>query len=317
MQHESLSPEALSNWVCPMCMSKQPKGDRSKCLARPSTPTSQAEISFNETRRKVHNTAPLLTDTDEYIRRSELRDILREEMSLIIKTHNAQLKSTFDSFAEKITNLHTSVEFMSDKFDRLSECFQYQQHEIEALKKENTALRTEVNSLSNKMHQLDQMSRAATLEIQCLPELKSENVVQIVKQLGRVVKCVINDQDIHYCSRVAKLNPNSSRPRTIIAKFSSPRIRDSVLSAVHQYNKDNSQDKLNTTDFGFDHAKKSPVFVVENLSHENKQLHAAARQRGRDLKYKFVWVRAGRVYMRKSETSNAIFIRDSSMLDKL
>ncbi|XP_063838184.1 uncharacterized protein LOC135087316 [Ostrinia nubilalis] len=321
IHRDNLSPDAISKWQCPMCMSKQRKGDNSARLARPSTPTSQAEISFmNVTRRAAASkpvTAAAPNQNDDFIRRSDLRELLREEMSNILKSHNAELTSTLSKFSEKISNLSTSVEFMSEKFDRITEEFQQQKQEITTLKNENAGLRTEVDNLNSKLQLIDQLSRASSLELQCVPEKKAENVVQIIKQLGRVVNCPINDHDIHYCSRVAKLNPNSTRPRTIIAKFSSPRMRDSVLSAVVRHNRQHSQDKLNTTDFGFDPEKKSPVFVIESLSHENKQLHAAARQRARELKYKFVWIRAGRIFMRKNESSEAIFIRNSSVLDKL
>lgn len=275
LQQDSLSPDAISKWLCPLCMCKQPKGDNSACFARPSTPTSQAEISFNVTRRKAPNKpdSVTITQTDDYVRRTELREILREEMLRLTQNHNAILQSTLNAFSEKISVMNTSIEFMSEKFDKIAEGFNQQQQEIQTLKKENASLRTEIENLSSKVHQLDQLSRASTLEIQCVPETKSENVLQIVKQLGRVVNCTINDHDIHYCSRVAKLNPKSSRPRTIIAKFSSPRIRDTVLSAVIRYNREHSQNKLNTADFGFDPEKKSPVFVLESLSQENRQLH--------------------------------------------
>ncbi|CAG9790212.1 unnamed protein product [Diatraea saccharalis] len=49
-----LPQDALLNWVCPTCMIKQPKGNNSESVARPSTPTTMAEISFNSvTRRKA------------------------------------------------------------------------------------------------------------------------------------------------------------------------------------------------------------------------------------------------------------------------
>ncbi|XP_028165096.1 uncharacterized protein LOC114356174 [Ostrinia furnacalis] len=316
---QGLTPDATTKWLCPLCMSKQPKVDNSAHPARPSTPTAQAEISFNVTRRKAPGKSELSvpTNKDDYIRRSELRELLREEMLNLMKTNNAELRSTLSTFSERITNLNTSIEFMSDKFDKMTEGLQQQQQEIITLKKENACLRTEVNSLSGKLQQLDQLSRASTLEIQCVPDKKTENVLQIVKQLGRTVNCTINDQDIHYCSRIAKINPNSTRPRSIIAKLSSPRLRDTVLSAVSRYNKENPQNKLSTADFGFNPENKTPVFVLESLSYENKQLHAAARQRGKELNFKFVWVRAGRIYMRKNETSEAIFIRNASALDKI
>lgn len=315
-----LSSDALSNWICPTCMIKQPKGYNSESTARPSTPTSTAEISFNNVNRRK---APLKIDTNvsniscDYVHRSELRELLREEISNILKSCTSELTVGVKTLNEQISNLKSSVEFMSEKFDKISEEFKHQQQQFLEIKKENDVLRNEMNTLNNKFNQLDQLSRASSLEIQCLPERKLENVVNIVKQLEQTIKHKLDDQDIQYCSRVAKLDPTSTRPRTIVVKLSSPRLRDTVMSAVSRYNKTNKENKLNSADFGFGTEDKKPVFVVENLSAENKQLHAAARKRGKDLKYKFTWIRSGRVYMRKSDTSEAILIRNHDTLEKL
>jgi archaellum component FlaC len=319
---EDITSIVITNWFCPLCMMKQPKGDNSECLARPSTPTTLAECSFNVTRRKTHNKLDIAAannrvNTREFIRRSDLHDLLKEEMKNVLNSINLEMRANFNKFAEQFDSFKTSIEYMSDKFDKISDDVSRQQQELTSIKKENSTLRAEVNTLTNKVNLLDQLSRSSALEIQCVPEKKGENVLQLVKQLGRAVKCNITDQDISYCSRVAKINPSSARPRTIIAKFNLPRTRDNVLSAVTRHNKENPQDKLNTHDMGFNGEKKSPVFVIENLSHENKQLHAAARQRCKELNYRFVWVRGGRVFVRKNETSEAVFIRDTSILDRL
>lgn len=315
-----LHPGAFLEWICPMCMSKQPKGNNSELAARPSTPTSMAEISFNNvTRRKA--LLKLDTNTDnienDYVCRSELREILREEIANALKSFTTKMTDGINAINGQLSSFKCSMDFMSERFDKISDEFKIQQQKMVALKKENDALRCEITTLNSKMNQLDQLSRASSLEIQCVPERKAENVVKIVKQLGNAVNYAVNDHDILYCSRVAKLDPTSLRPRTIVVKFSSPRIRDSVLSAVGRHNKENKGSKLNTHDFGFSTEEKKPVFVLENLSAENKQLHAAARKRGKELKYKFTWIRAGRIYMRKSETSDAIYIRNLETLEKL
>lgn len=318
---ESIDTAALAQWSCPLCMSKQPRGDNSETSIRPSTPTTLAEASFNVTRRKMPSkletpmpsvNAELLSS--DYVPRTELRALIRDEMLNVV---NTQIKNSLNTINEQIGAFRNFMDFISDKFDKFTEDFNRQSQELSSLRKENTVLRNELDSLKNKVGQLDQLSRASCLEIQCVPEKKTENVVNIVKALGRTINYNINDHDIQYCSRVAKMNPNSPRPRTIIAKFTSPRIRDCVLSAVSDYNKKHSRDKLNTHNLGFVSEDKSPVFVIENLSPENKQLHATARKRGKELNYKFIWVRAGRIYMRKSETSATIVIRNNDTLENL
>ncbi|XP_075990333.1 uncharacterized protein LOC142985985 [Anticarsia gemmatalis] len=186
----------------------------------------------------------------------------------------------------------------------------------EHLKKENESLRIELNILSSRVRTMDQLSRSSNLELQCVPEHKSENLLNTVKQLGRVVNCPINDSDILYCSRVAKNNPKSSRPRTILVKLITPRLRDSLLASTIMYNKDHPKEKLNSSSLGIDD-KKSAIYVSENLTMENKSLHAAARLRAKQLNYKYVWVRGGRIYVRKGPEFESVYIRNSDTLNKL
>ncbi|KAJ8729003.1 hypothetical protein PYW07_006699 [Mythimna separata] len=129
---------------------------------------------------------------------------------------------------------------------------------------------------------MDQLSRSTNIEIQYVPEHRAENVVSIIRQLGQVVKCPVNDGDISYCSRGAQSNPQSTRPRTNLVKFNTPRTRDSLLAATIQYNKNHPKEKLDTEALGLDD-EKIAIFVMENLTKEIKNIHAAARHRGKEL----------------------------------
>ncbi|CAH2090658.1 unnamed protein product [Euphydryas editha] len=60
-----------------------------------------------------------------------------------------------------------------------------------------------------------------------------------------------------------------------------------------------------------------PVFIQEHLSPQNKALHAAVRIRAKEKGYKYVWVRSGKIFVRKSEDSGYLFIRNMVDLNKL
>ncbi|KOB69881.1 Uncharacterized protein OBRU01_16096 [Operophtera brumata] len=91
----------------------------------------------------------------------------------------------------------------------------------------------------------------------------------------------------------------SDKPRAVTVKLRSPLQRDGVLAAVFKHNKENKEEKLNTHHLGIGGTRK-PVFVSEHLTPANKSLHAAARKRAKDMSYKFVWTRNGRVYLKKN-----------------
>lgn len=323
-----ISPEEGNNflnanqkWICLSCSSKQPKG---KDPVRPSTPTNLAERTFNVTRRKFNNKPESLqayiNDMPDSVSRSDMQAMIRDEMRLVMDEYMEKFRNTLNveirELRDQITSFKDSLSFLSAQYDSINSDMVLQNSTIKLLKTENQQLRSEVNVLSNRVRQMDQLSRSANLELQCVPEHKAENVLSIVKQLGQVVKCPINDSDISYCSRVAKSNPKSSRPRTILVKFNTPRTRDSLLAATIQHNKLHPDEKLNTSILGLDD-KKIALFVTENLTVENKNLHAAARLRAKELNYKFVWVRGGRVYMRKSVDAETVFIRNMDSINNL
>ncbi|CAH2088114.1 unnamed protein product [Euphydryas editha] len=141
---------------------------------------------------------------------------------------------------------------------------------IRSLRSETETLRANNISLLKRLAQMDQQFRSSNIEIQCVPENKQENLINTMVQLGRVIKCPIDEAKIHYCARLAKMNGSSPRPRSILVKFNSSRLRDEFLAASSRFNKNNADDKLNTSHLGIGGAKKSPIYVVEHLSPEKQ-----------------------------------------------
>lgn len=289
-----------SNWTCPRCLSKQPKNDNTNIPARPSTPTGQADFTFNSvTRRKAQTrpeTSKSISSPSDYVSREEIREIIRDEVRNALRDSVSELTRTFNTnlsdLREQLGSFGDSLNFLSDQFDGLKNEVTKCSLETNELMKENNKLRLEVDNLTNRLNIMDQMSRASNLEIQCVPESRSENVFSIVKQLCSVVKYPVTENEIAFCSRIAKKNVNSARPRAILVKFTTPRSRDCLLAAVIKYNKENAQEKLCSSNLGMG-GKNIPIYVVENLTPENKSLHAAARLRAKELNYKYVWVRGG------------------------
>ncbi|CAH2096312.1 unnamed protein product [Euphydryas editha] len=163
---------------------------------------------------------------------------------------------------------------------------------------------------------MEQCMRESNLEIQGVPEFKSENVVSVVKQVAKVVSAKLHDEDILSCTRVAAMNKKGQRPRAIVVKLKSSRCRDEVYSAVRRFNKAHLNEKLNSSHLGIA-GEKTNVYVCEHLSPANKALHAAARIKSRELGYKFIWVRNGHIFVRKDENSRFIHIKNQQTVSSL
>ncbi|GBP22314.1 hypothetical protein EVAR_22600_1 [Eumeta japonica] len=88
------------------------------------------------------------------------------------------------------------------------------------------------------------------------------------------------------------MNTWPDRPRNILVTLASPRLRDFVLSATLLFNKAHCKDMFNSKHVDFA-GESRRIYIMEHLSHECKQLQAAARKHARENNYKYVWVWTG------------------------
>lgn len=300
-----MSLEMKSLWTCDACRCKQPrKGDHSNTPVR-NTPVEMEFVTQRVKSRTTTCSCLSATNVREIIR-DELRNILTNDLCPKIQ----ELKNTVASFEVALTSINYDIEKLKSEQST-------QSVQLNNLIKENENLRAANQTVTNRLMQLEQHTRAANIEIQCVPEHRQENLINTVQQLGKIIKCPVAEENIHFCARLAKMNAKSPRPRSILVKFSSPRLRDEFLAATIKYNKNNSTDKLNTSHLGIANTKKTPIYVVENLTPEGKLLHAAARRKAKELGFRFVWVRDGKIFVRKSEGSNYVYIRNHDTVSNL
>lgn len=237
----------------------------------------------------------------ESMRLSITKDIKREFNTQIEKL-KAEFSATTDFLAEQQNDLRTDLNKANST--------------IKELQAEKGKLQSDLAQIKQKLTVLDKTSRSCNLEIHSVPEKKSENLLNLMKEMCEVLKIPIALTDIKAIRRVAKLNPSSSRPRNIIVTLPSERHRDEIISAVRRYNKENRKCPLNSSHIGVP-GESCQLYVSEHLSFECKELHAATRQWAKTNGYKFVWVRYGRIYIRKNEESPAILVKETSALSRL
>lgn len=292
-------------WVCPGCQIKLPRGDNSKTPVRREPPQEdntdypKENITLRHKPKPTSNTGPSM-DMDVNLQRL-IQATIRAELSPI----KVQLSA-----------LQESVDYVSKQYDDIIKTTNALVDDYKNLKTECAQLRTTVTTLSDRLNVMEQHQRDTNIEIQGAPQHKNENVVQIVKKIADVITLKINDTDILNCTRVASINKDSKRPRAIVVKLRSTRCRDEFYSAVTRYNKSNPNNKLCSSLLGLS-GHNAPIYVSEHLSPSNKALHAATRARAKELSYKFVWVRNGRIFMRKNETSPFIHVRNEQSLHSI
>ncbi|KAL4719885.1 hypothetical protein ACJJTC_004100 [Scirpophaga incertulas] len=275
-----------------------------------NTDGSTEEVSNVTLRTKLKTTCTCIS-------RDDIREIMRSELQIANERLNETNKVQLQEMRELIRDFQESMNFFNKEFHDFKKEYTAQKALVESIKKENEQLKLSNAEMHTKLTMLDQQMRAANLEIHCVPENKHENLTSIVHQLGKAINCLPGVSDIQHCSRVAKIDPKNTRPRNILVKFSNQKRRDDFIKSVIEFNKKKkSEDRLNTSHLGMA-GDKTAIFVSEHLSLENKQLHASARIRAKELGYKYVWVRNGKIFIRKSEETSHICVRNLDTLKKM
>ncbi|XP_026313789.1 uncharacterized protein LOC113225356 [Hyposmocoma kahamanoa] len=190
---------------------------------------------------------------------------LASEMSVTIKS---LISSEMKALKTEITEVKESLSFINKEYEEFRQQHQSAIGTIEMLQSENLEMKSTIASLSTRVNHLEQQARTCNIEIQCVPEKKNENLLTIVDSISKAVGCKINPEDIHKCTRIAKLDPTGSRPRSIVVQLSSPRVRDEFLAAAVKYNRSKirKEEKLNTSDIGITGEKK-PIFIACNRTY--------------------------------------------------
>uniref|UniRef100_A0A2A4IU35 FP protein C-terminal domain-containing protein n=1 Tax=Heliothis virescens TaxID=7102 RepID=A0A2A4IU35_HELVI len=306
--------EEYCKWKCSACTNIPPKQAK-----KDNTPMKNVSTTRGNKRLKLHSPPELRSVTAEEVR-SIVEDVVQAQYATAIQEFKATitdfLNSELKSIKKDLQELKESFTFHTKQFDDMQAEHVTTKNTVKYLSTENEQLKNTIADLGEKLNYLEQQARSNNVELQCLPEHKQENLYTVTKQLGSVVGCDLKDTDILHATRIAKLNTSNPRPRSVVVQFVSSRIRDQLLAAVINYNKKHKDDKLNSSDLGMS-GNRTPVYVVEHLSATNKSLHAATRIKARERGYKYVWVRSGKIYVRRDDDTDHIHIKNIETLSKL
>ncbi|CAG4982136.1 unnamed protein product [Colias eurytheme] len=305
-------------WICPICVSQTPKTKNND-----NTPVRfNPNITVRGNKRQALQSPPGTSTTmAEDSVRAIIQEVIGNQFDTLIGKFTAAMKdilnSELKSMREEIKDIRDSVSFMSLQYEDILKDRKEDQAIIKKLQEQNDVLSATLKDVSSRLNNLEQQARANNIELQCVPQKKNENLIEIVKEIGKVINSDVKEEEISHCTRVMKSNNSSKRPKSIIVQFSTSKRRDSFLAASINFNRSKSiTEKLNTSYLGLDDVK-SPIYITEHLSPSNKALHAATRIKAKEKGYKHVWVRSGRIYVRKTDFTDYILIRDIDSLNKI
>lgn len=212
--------------------------------------------------------------------------------------------------------LRISLLFVSDAVDKNNEVMSEISSEIKRiqadnlqLKKENALLRSTVSSIEVCVRNLEQYSRKQNIEIDGIPETKGEDVFNVLENVAKTVGVDLKKDKVVTAHRIPSFNKKRTPP--IIVRFSTYEERDVWIGEFKKVR----PLTLNMVNPVFKSSAK--VFINEHLSPENKLLLAKTKESARNKRYKYIWSRDVRIFVRKEDGERCKRIDSVGDLEKL
>lgn len=277
-----------------------------------SASTSTPTADDNDTADDAADNMSLTTD--------QKLDLILKEVS-DIKNHNTQFSSDISEMKCKIE------QFQKDISETVDMCFlklEDTNKEVKVNKETLLLHETRTDAMSSELERVkkqlaelqqtvavsNQYSRSNCLEIYGVPEVKNEDVMEVVKRVAKVLNFELKDGMVDAVHRLA-MNPKKPEAhRGIIIKFCRRIDMESLRSKTRVKN------GFSAAELGM--ISESKIFINLSLSPFTKYLWGEVRAFKNDNGYKYAWITsAGKVFLRKTDGSRPIHICGKSDLDKL
>ncbi|CAG4968234.1 unnamed protein product [Parnassius apollo] len=222
---------------------------------------TEFKTSQEENIKKIHDKVSSLKEQLSNLK--QISDILSQDQVPIKDTltsiHSAQQATT-----NTITEMQASLEFSSKRIDTLQERANCSEEKLKIQCREITEMQVILDRLSFKTQRQEQWARQLNVEVVGVPEIKNENLTNIVLSIAEKAGVVLSAGDIESCTRVQSKDPVKGRPRNIIIKMSSRIHKDNLIAGVKKHR------GITTGDLGHGGELKE-IFVNEHLTLDNKR----------------------------------------------
>lgn len=236
-----------------------------------------------------------------------LKDVL-EELRAIRKTQNdikeeqKLFRESMEKYYEELSEVKNMVQANVSDIKASTEKIALLEHSVQTLSKENIELKMKIN-------EQEQYSRGNCLEITGVPQPNGECTIATVQQVCAALGHRLDTSLVDSCYRL-KANPNlPNQPKTIMIKFTKKSEKDKILE-LRKVKRDFLTANLDTSLSGLI-KKHNTIYVNESLTLYNKYLYAKAKQFKRENNIKYLWIKGGNIYMKKSESSTTFVIKSN------
>lgn len=206
------------------------------------------------------------------------------------------LKAQFKEVKEGIAENNDQLKLIKSEFEgRFSE-----------MEEKNDQMSNDIMTLSVKCNQLEQSLKNYSLEIVGVPEVKDEDLIDVISKLGDTLKIKVIENDIDNIFRVRTAKKNNASDK-IVVTF----VR--LLKKQEFIDKRKIKKSIYARELGYNSA--SQIYMAESLTKDNNYLSFLARDMVRKKMLFRQWHAGGKIYVKSSEQSKPKKITTASELE--
>lgn len=261
-----------------------------------STPTTKTTPNTDQTPTTSKNKCPKILQLIEQKFAKQNKTMI----SLIEECVKRSMGEVITQLEEKILNLSTSLEKLSERVNRL----EIDKCNIDDMKKE-------LNDAKQKISHQENINVSTNLRICGLPYADNENLHEIFEKL-----CLFLNIPLPYVKSIQRIKSknNTSMDNVVMVKLLTSQERNSVLRAISVY-KRQCKKQLTLNIFGAN--SQSAVYVNEDLSSDNYKILQAALKLKRRKFLAVSYTLHGIVYIKHSISDRPTRIDTIEQLNNL
>ncbi|XP_075990141.1 uncharacterized protein LOC142985781 [Anticarsia gemmatalis] len=226
-----------------------------------------------------------------------------------IQAQNTVIRMQNSEIRTQNNEIQKTIAFLSAKYDDALV-------EINSLKVECSKSEKRIKELDAKIDLLERQQKAASIEIKNLPLSVPETRQSLSDTIQKLAQIVNNPVTPSEIKNIFRYKSKSNTVGTVLVEFTSTVVKEQFLKSTKDFNKVNTENRLNTTHL-LNKGSKMAIYVNEVLTTMTRRLHYLAREMTRECQFHQCWIANGKVYIREQDGKPSRLIRSEEDLVKL
>lgn len=226
-----------------------------------------------------------------------------------IKSQNTKIQNTQKDLEQAILFVTEQYEDMSIKIGNLEEKIK-DNGKMKTIQSEHSG---RIQELQSKLEDLNRKLREKAVEIKNIPFNKDEDKMAVVQSIYKSLSLNFDKVKITDIHRVFTKDKDI---KPLIIEMNTIQSKSELLAGLKTYNKANNSNPLGTKNLGFT-GKNIPIYASDYLTPLASRLYYLARDLKRQHNYKYCWTHLGKIYLKRSDDSPAILLKNEAHIEEL